>query len=293
MLLKIFTGIFMFGWFKKKSQNDKNGTAIGWAEYRQFKDLSQKSGLLEHFSSVCAGMPQVPFHVKDDIQKMVNLAQSLISYTGLDIWEIIECAESNKWSVIENKLDRISSSLNTLLQGSRPALERLRTWADENNLPPLSKFDSTAYQMTGFPRDLAEILTLRQLHLPDAGLTSLPVDLHFLRALESICVDGNKIKVLPPEIFGLYSLRRIDAEGNEIETIPDTIGQARHLQSLDLDGNNLKSISPEISRCQSLKRVYFRKQQHGVSLDHRDTPLSDNAMQALVEIESRGVDVRY
>lgn len=145
----------------------------------------------------------------------------------------------------------------------------------------------------GFPRDLAEILTLRQLHLPDAGLTSLPVELHFLRALESICVDGNKIKVLLPEIFGLYSLRRIDAEGNEIESIPDTIGQARHLQSLDLDGNNLKSISPEISRCQSLKRVYFRKQQHGVSLDHRDTPLSDNAMQALIEIESRGVDVRY
>jgi len=224
---------------------------------------------------------------------MVNLAQSLVSYTGLDIWKIIECAESNEWGLIESKLGRTSSSLSTLLEGSRPALERLRTWADEKNLPPLSKFDSQAYQMTGFPRDLAEILTLRQLHLPDAGLKSLPVELHFLRALESICIDGNKIKVLPSEIFGLYSLRRIDAEGNEIESIPDAISQARHLQSIDLDGNNLKSISPEISRCQSLKRVYFRKQQHGVSLDHRDTPLSDNTMQALVELEARGVDVRY
>lgn len=283
----------MFGWFNKRSPDNTPGPQIGRVEYQQFKELSQKSGLLEHFSSVCAGMPQVPFHVKDDIQKMVNLAQSLISYTGLDIWEIIECAESNDWGPIENKLGQTSASLNTLLQGSRPALERLRTWANENNLPPLSKFDSQAYQMTGFPRDLAEILTLRQLHLPDAGLTSLPVELHFLRALESICVDGNKIKVLPSEIFGLYSLRRIDAEGNEIESIPDAIGQARHLQSLDLDGNNLKSISPEISRCQSLKHVHFRKQQHGVSLGHRDTPLSDNTMRALAELESRGVDVRY
>lgn len=283
----------MFGWFKKRSPDNTPGPQIGTVEYQQFKELSQKSGLLEHFSSVCAGMPQVPFHVKDDIQKMVNLAQSLISYTGLDIWEIIECAEANEWGPIENKLRQTSASLNTSLEGSSPALERLRAWADENNLPPLSKFDSQAYQMTGFPRDLAKILTLRQLHLPDAGLTSLPVELHFLRALESICVDGNKIKALPSEIFGLYSLRRIDAEGNEIESIPDTISQARHLQLIDLDGNNLKSISPEISRCQSLKRVNLRKQQHGASLDHRDTPLSDNTMRALAELEARGVDVRY
>lgn len=283
----------MFGWFKKKAPGNTPGPQIGKVEYQQFKELSQKSGLLEHFSSVCAGMPQVPFHVMDDVQKMVNLAQSLISYTGLDIWKIIECAKSNEWSPIENKLGQTSASLNNLLQGSRPALERLRTWADENNLPPLSKFDSQAYQMTGFPRDPAKILTLRQLHLPNSGLTSLPAELHFLRALESICVDGNKIKALPSEIFGLYSLRRIDAEGNEIESIPDSIGQARHLQSLDLDGNNLKSISPEISRCKSLKRVYFRKQQHGVSLDHRDTPLSDKTMEALAGLGSRGVDVRY
>lgn len=283
----------MFGWFKKRSPDNTPGPQIGRAEYIQFKELSQKPGLLEHFSSVCAGIPQVPFHVKNDIQKMVNLAQSLISYTGLDIWEIIECADSNEWSSIENKLGQASPSLNTLLQGSRPALERLRTWADENNLPPLSKFDSQAYQMTGFPRDLGEILTLRQLHIPNAGLTTLPVELHFLRALESICVDGNKIQVLPSELFGLFSLQRIDAEGNEIESIPDAIGQTRHLQSLDLDGNNLKSVSPEISRCRSLKRVYFRQQQHGVSLDHRDTPLSDDTMEALATLESRGVDVRY
>jgi len=283
----------MFDWFKKTSPNKTPGPQIGRVEYQQFKDLCQKPGLLEHFSSVCAGIPQVPFHVKNDIQIMVNLAQSLISYTGLDIWEIIECAESNEWGPIESKLGQTSSSLNTLLQGSLPALERLRTWADENNLPPLSKFDSQTYQMTGFPRDLAEILTLRQLHLPDLGLTSLPVELHFLRALESICVDGNKIKALPSEIFGLYSLRRIDAEGNLIESIPDAISQARHLQLIDLDGNNLKSISPEISRCQSLKRVYLRKQQHGVSLSHLDTPLSDNTIRALVELESRGAEVRY
>ena len=221
----------MFGWFKKRSQDNTPGPQIGWAEYIQLKELSQKPSLLEHFSSVSAGIPQVPFHVKNDIQKMVNLAQSLISYTGIDIREIIECADSNEWSSIENKLGQANVPLNTLLQGSRPALERLRTWADENNLPPLSKFDSQAYQMTGFPRDIGEILTLRQLHIPNAGLTSLPVELHFLRALESICVDGNKIKVLPSELFGLFSLQRIDAEGNEIESIPDAIGQTRHLQS--------------------------------------------------------------
>lgn len=284
----------MFGFFKRKTQSGgPESIKIGLFEYQQFKELSQKPDLLDHFSSVCAGLTQVPWHVKDDVQKMVNLSQSLISYTGLDIWEIIECADENQWAPIENRLNQISSSLGTVMQGSRSVLERLRIWADNNNLPPLSKYDSQAYQMTGFPRDLNQILTLRQLHLPDLGLTSLPVELASLKALESICVDKNKLKAFPEELFGLYSLKRIDAEGNEIKLIPDSIGQARNLQSIDLDGNNLTSISSEISRCKSLKRVYFRKQRHGIPLDQSNTPLSDKAMFALVELDSRGVDVRF
>lgn len=231
--------------------------------------------------------------VKDDVQRMVGLAQSLISYTGLDVEEIIECAESNRWDLVERRLGIASSALDMSFQGSRPGLERLRAWADENNLPPLTKLDSRAYQMTGFPRDLKAIFTLRQLHLPGVGLTSLPDDLRFLRALESICIDGNKIKEIPSEVFGLRSLQRIDAEGNEIEEIPDSIAYARHLQSLDLDGNCLNYVSPKIAKCQSLKRIFLRDQRHGTSLGHIDTPLSDEAMEALAALDERGVDVRF
>ena len=190
-------------------------------------------------------------------------------------------------------LRRASASVGPLVEKVRPALERLRAWADANNLPPLTLFGSSAYQMTGFPRELTAIFTLRQLHLPNAGLTTLPVELSALPALESICVDGNKLTSLPSGIFSLKSLRRIDAEGNEIGAIPDSIGEAQHLQSFDLDGNNVKSVSPEIARCKSLKRMYLRKQRHGARLDHRDTSLSDDAMEALASLDARGVDVRF
>jgi hypothetical protein len=272
---------------------DVDSFPIGGTEYQQFKDLSKKPNLVDHFASVCAGMSQVPFNVKDDVQKMVGLAQSLISVTGLGVNDVINCAKSNKWASIEDRLSRASASLGPLVEQARPALERLRAWADANNLPPLAQFDSSAYQMTGFPRELIAIFTLRQLHLPNAGLTTLPFELSALPALESICVDGNKLKSLPSGIFSLYSLRRIDAEGNEIEVVPDSIGEARHLQSFDLDGNNLRSVSPEIAQCNSLKRVYLRDQRHGTRLDHCDTPLSDDAMEALASLDARGVDVRF
>lgn len=278
---------------EKKKQNDVDSFLIGGTEYQQFKDLSKKPNLIDHFASVCAGMSQVPFNVKDDVQKMVGLAQSLISVTGLDVNDLVNCAKSNKWASIEDQLSRASASLGPLVEKARPALERLRAWADANNLPPLTQFDSSAYQMTGFPRDLTAIFTLRQLHLPNAGLTTLPAELSALPALESICVDGNKLKSVPSGIFSLYSLRRIDAEGNEIEVIPDSIAEAQHLQSFDVDGNNLLSVSPGIARCSSLKRVYLRKQRHGTRLDHRDTPLSDDAMEALASLDARGVDVRF
>lgn len=278
---------------KQRNQNDAGPFLIGGAEYQQFKDLSKKPNLIDHFASVCAGMSQVPFHVKDDVQKMVGLAQSLVSVTGLGVNELVNCAESNEWASIEDRLSRASASLGPLVEKARPALERLRAWADANNLPPLTQFDSTAYQMTGFPRELTAIFTLRQLHLPNAGLTTLPAELSALPALESICVDGNKLNSLPSGIFSLISLRRIDAEGNEIEEIPDSIGEAQHLQSFDLDGNNLRSVSPEIARCNSLKRVYLRKQRHGARLDQRDTPLSDDSMEALASLDARGIDVRF
>jgi Leucine-rich repeat (LRR) protein len=281
----------MFDWFKKKSSAAT--FLIGGAEYQQFKDLSKKPSLIDHFASVCAGMSQVPFNVKDDVQRMVGLAQSLISVTGLGVSDLVNCAKTNKWASIEDRLSRASASLGPLMEKARPALERLRAWADANNLPPLAQFDSSAYQMTGFPRELTAIFTLRQLHLPNAGLTSLPAELSALPALESICVDGNKIDSFPSGIFSLLSLRRIDAEGNEIEVIPDSIGEAQHLQSFDLDGNNLRFVSPEIARCNSLKRVYLRKQRHGARLDYRDTPLSDDAMKALASLDARGVDVRF
>lgn len=283
----------MFGLFKKKTQNEAELFLIGGAEYQQFKELSKKPNLVDHFVNVCAGMSQVPFNVQSDVQKMVGLAQSLISVTGLGVNDLVNCAKSNKWSAVEVRLSRASASLGPLMEKARPALECLRAWANENNLPPLAQFDSTAYQMTGFPRELTAIFTLRQLHLPNAGLTALPAELAALPALESICVDGNKLKSLPSGIFSLYSLRRIDAEGNEIEAIPDSIGEARHLQSLDLDGNNLRSVSHQIARCNSLKRVYLRDQRHGTRLDYRDTPLSDDAMEALVSLENQGADVRF
>lgn len=284
----------MFSFFKNIFRpDDPQPIHIGLLEYKQFKELSRKPGLLDHFCSVCAGFSEVPFMAKDDVQKMVGLAKSLISYTGLGLEEIIECAESNRWDLVEGRLGIASSALDMSFRGSQPGLERLRSWADENDLPPLTTYDSSAYQMTGFPRDLKSIFTLRQLHLPDAGLTSLPDDLRFLRALESICIDGNKIKQIPSEIFGLHSLQRIDAAGNEIEAIPDSIAYARHLQSLDLDGNCLKYVSPKITRCQSLKRIFLRDQRHGTNLGHIDTPLSDEAMEALAALDERGVDVRF
>jgi hypothetical protein len=205
--------------------------------------------------------------------------------------KLVRCAQSGDWAALEDGLDRASKKHADSVVGKGPGLARLRQWAIDKNLPELKPMDSTAYKMTGFPRVLAQIAALRQLHLTDAGLTELPEELGLLEGLSAICVDNNKLVSIPDGIYKLPLLQRIDAEGNSITEIPDAVWQAKNLVQIDLDGNKVNSISPHIVKCRALKRLNLRDQQHGIGLLKANTPLSDEAVKALVQLDSKGVSV--
>lgn len=281
----------MFGWFKKRGDDAHRPPLVGGDDYREFRKLCSEPGVLAAFITVAHGARQVPLSVTDQVRRLVSLADVLIPLAEVSLPALVRCAQSGDWAAVEEGLARASKKHAASLAEKGPGIERLRQWAIENNLPDLKPMETPAYKMTGFPRDPAQIAALRQLHLTDAGLTELPDEIGLLDSLSAICVDNNKLLTIPPSIYKLPLLQRIDAEGNAITEIPDTVGQARNLVQIDLDGNNVKSVSPRIALCRALKRLNLRDQQHGIDLLAASTPLSDEAVNALVQLDSNGVRV--
>lgn len=281
----------MFNWFKKRGDDARRPPPVGGDDYREFKKLCSDPRVLAAFVNVAHGARQAPLLVTDQVRRLVSLADVLIPLAEVSLSTLIRCAQSDNWSALEEGLARAAKKHAASVADNGPKLERLRQWAIENNLPELKPMETPAYKMTGFPRDLAQIAVLRQLHLTDAGLKELPEELGLLDGLSAICVDNNKLQALPESIYKLPLLQRIDAEGNAITEIPGAVGQAKNLVQVDLDGNNVRSVSPRIALCRALKRLNLRDQQHGIDLLAASTPLSDEAVKALVQLDSNGVKV--
>lgn len=281
----------MFSWFKKKDDDARRHPLVGGDDYREFKRICSDPKVLAAFVTVAHGARQVPLSVTDQVRRLVSLADVLITLAEVSLPTLVRCAQSGDWRTLEEGLARASKKHAASAASKRPGLERLRQWAIESNLPELKPMETPAYKMTGFPRDLAQIASLRQLHLTDAGLNELPEELGLLDGLSAICVDNNKLQTIPQSIYKLPLLQRIDAEGNAITEIPDVVGQAKNLVQIDLDGNNVKSVSPHIAMCRTLKRLNLRNQQHGIDLLAASTPLSNEAVNALVQLDSNGVKV--
>lgn len=284
-------GEAVFGWFKKRNDDDQGPLLVGSDDYREFRKLCADPAVLAAFADVANGARQVPLRVTDQVRRLVSLADVLIPLAEVSLLVLVRCAQSGDWRVLEEGLARASKKHAAGVADKRPGLELLRDWAIKNNLPELKPMETPAYKMTGFPRDLGQIATLRQLHLTDADLTELPEELGFLEGLSAICVDNNKLSALPQSIFKLPLLQRLDAEGNAIASIPDAVKLAKNLVQIDLDGNNVTSVSPHIASCRALKRLSLRDQQHGIDLLAANTPLSDDAVDALVRLDANGVKV--
>jgi len=168
------------------------------------------------------------------------------------------------------------------VHGSHPSyswIETLRIWADDIGLPELKWEVQTRNRdggfWTGFPRDPKKIAQLEGLNIQDLGLTELPEAITNLTKLRKIWARGNNLTRIPEEIGKLINLE-------EITKIPESIGKLTRLRDLDLRANQLIFVPSSVRNLTSLEKLDLRDQP--VNLDHINTPLSDEQMEAICSL---------
>ncbi|MFN8886152.1 MAG: leucine-rich repeat domain-containing protein, partial [Cyclobacteriaceae bacterium] len=65
-------------------------------------------------------------------------------------------------------------------------------------------------------RLIAQIKSLKELHVENDGLTQVPANIGELKQIEYLFMVGNKIKALPPEIGQMKHLRFLDLSENPL-----------------------------------------------------------------------------
>lgn len=115
--------------------------------------------------------------------------------------------------------------------------------------------------LTSLPRQIGNLVLLRQLHLDDNKLTSLPVDILELTALAVLSLRGNNFRRLFEHDewwYGFSHLQVLDVSCNELEVIPPMIGSMTRLTDLELSDNRLRSLPLELHMCTSLTKLNLR-----------------------------------
>lgn len=109
--------------------------------------------------------------------------------------------------------------------------------------------------VTYLPRELGNLVNLRELHLQFNGLAELPEEIGNLNNLEDLKLGGNKLKSLPASIGKLKKLEILTVWNNELEALPPEIGQLKNLKGLSIFLNPIAALPEEITSLTQLERL--------------------------------------
>lgn len=89
---------------------------------------------------------------------------------------------------------------------------------------------------------LNKVISLKELHLLDAGLLYLTDDIGGLKQLEVLDLGQNKLKILPESLVKLQNLKKLKIEQNLFTSIPAVLYEMTFLKTLEIGNNTLPEI---------------------------------------------------
>eukprot|EP01040_Poterioochromonas_malhamensis_P005236 gene5236-5615_t len=132
-------------------------------------------------------------------------------------------------------------------------------------------FTSNIIDVSGWPRVLSEIPTIKVLELNNMQLIEIPEEIRVLKRLEKLSLRNNQIKVLPDWLGELRYLHTLDVSGNQIDFLPPFLGQMKALTDLITQNNPCQSLdlmTPEVAFLVDKRSIFMDKEQRK-SLTHR------------------------
>ncbi len=276
--------------FTKKTTNIELHPLI-----EEFRTLMEEPLCLVWFERVVSGHSTgLPIDVGLEVQEAVNLAYTITSMTGMRPAALAAAARSGDYFGINEKLQSSNSRIDERAVDSSRNFSRIIEWANDHNLPPLQRWDSSFYKQAGIPRDIRGLSNLRfLLVMDDHGITEIPAEIAKLPLLQGLCISSNKITAIPTQIYNCASLERLDLEDNCITRVEDGIHALKSVHAIDLSGNRLNYITPDIARMPSLAKLDIRNQKTEIDMMLADnTPLSNESLTALASLIRR-IEVNY
>ena len=113
--------------------------------------------------------------------------------------------------------------------------------------------------LTGLPRIIGEILSLRTLELYGNNLSSLPESLGDLENLQWLGLSNNNLSSLPESLGKLQNLRELYLASNELKSLDEHIFETLNLQVLDLSDNPALPIEKILQKMpkKKLQKLYL------------------------------------
>lgn len=269
----------MFDFFKRRNQPEFKDTDLD-----RFKELTRDPRVLEALYKFDLGFRNLPLDIATEVQECIQLSYSITSRAQIISTQLFDAAKSGHWQPIHVRLSQLSQHKNTVSKIADQQLEAIIDWANQFNIPELSNIDTMFYKTTGIPRNKKDLMALRFIHVPNAGITEIPPELSILQNVQGICLSGNLIKVIPYQICEMISVTMLDLDDNLIMEIPEDIGNMIRLCQIDLDENNIKTIPNSLLKLENLTTLRLKKQKHGYSLNEIDAPLSEASQRVLARL---------
>ena len=137
---------------------------------------------------------------------------------------------------------------------------REQAWEIIGTLKKLKTLDVTWSELSGIPRDIAELRQLKNLDLSfNLRITDLPKEIGKLQNLETLNLEATGITKLPREIGNLQRLQTLYLSHTGITELPREIGNLQHLQALYLnDIEKITKLPRDIGRLQHLERLHLQ-----------------------------------
>ncbi|MCH9625271.1 MAG: E3 ubiquitin-protein ligase SlrP [Chlamydiales bacterium] len=125
----------------------------------------------------------------------------------------------------------------------------------------IDSLDLSNNQLTRLPKNLENLLHLKQLTAWGNQLASLPTSIGNLDQLSRLDVSNNQLITLPDEFCELRKIKYVDISNNQLTALPKRLGDLSQLKELNLADNQLTALPKSFGDLSHLKELNLANNQ--------------------------------
>lgn len=201
------------------------------------------SSVLDKASPFWNRLPELQkLEVEDGTELMKLLTKQFVGMTNLEYLSVVWTAMKTVPSCC------LKLRLKTLILQH----DNLRSLDGVEALVTLEVLDASSNAIGAFPKNVANLRSLRELNICGNRLKQLPESIGKLTNLQLLNCSSNRLVRLPDSLMNLDRLVDLDISGNRIDQLPENFGNLSKLLDFRASGNQLTCLPASFAHLKSL-----------------------------------------